>query len=177
MRHLIASLLLSLACLTAKASMIFFAVALPADQVEQLVNDERQMLAVFGRNDGSVVNLDKAWHGLHYLFTGSPSDTKGALGQAILGGREIGKDLGYGPARVLSPEQVKNISQALNALTTEGLAAKYDPLAMQRAEVYPTIWVREGPEGMRFLLNYLPGLQAFYKRAAEAGLSVVLILA
>jgi hypothetical protein len=177
MQRLFASLLLSLACLTANASMIFFAVAVPADQAEQFVNDERQMLVVFRKKDGNVVNLDKAWHGLHYLFTGSPTDTRGALGQAILGGTNVGKDLGYGPARVLSPEQVKKVARALSEVTAEGLTAKYDVHAMQRAEVYPSIWVREGQEGLRFLLNYLPALQAFYKRAAEAGLSVVLILA
>lgn len=177
MRRFLAILLLTLSAASAQASMLFYAIAVPAEQAEHFVADQRQMVAALGRKGDTVLDLDKAWHGLHYLLTGTPYDNHGLLGQAILGGKEVGEDLGYGPARILSPERVKEIAGALGSLSTESLSSKYDPSAMERAKVYPNIWVREGPEGLRFLLNYLPALQAFYKKAAESGSAVILVIA
>lgn len=177
MRRLLAILLLTLSTASAQASMLFYAIAVPAGQAERFVADQQQLLAALGRKDDTVLDLDKAWHGLHYLLTGSPYDNHGPLGQAIMGGREVGEDLGYGPARILSPEQVREIAGALGSLGAESLSSKYDPAAMERAKIYPSIWIREGPEGLRFLLNYLPALQAFYKKAAESGSAVILVLA
>ncbi len=50
------------------------------------------------------LDLDKAWHGLHWLLTGTADDTDTPAGQAILGGTEIGEDKGYGPSRLLRPD-------------------------------------------------------------------------
>ena len=65
---------------------------------------------------------------------------------------------------------------ALAQVTQASLAARYDPATMERLKIYPPIWTREGTEGLRFLQNYLPALQAFYQRAADSGSEVVLLL-
>jgi len=176
MYRILAALLLSIICAAANASVVFFAVAVAADEAELLVKDEPRILEALERSNGSVLALDKAWHGLHFLLTGSASSTDGPMGQAILGGRAVGKDFGYGPARIVSAGQVRSIARALQGLNPAALAGKYDPQAMQHAEVYPSIWTREGQEGFRFLMNYLPALQAFYEKAAESGLAVVVVL-
>ena len=58
------------------------------------------------------LNLEKSWHVLHYLLTGKAEEAPGPLGNAILGGTEIGGDLGYGPARFLTPQQVREVAVA-----------------------------------------------------------------
>ncbi|WP_168171199.1 YfbM family protein [Rhodanobacter sp. B04] len=124
-----------------------------------------------------TISLDKAWHGIHFLLTGTAWEVKGPAGQAILGGREFGEDMGYGPARVLSVAQVKAIAEALAKITPENLSVRYSPDAMTKAEIYPTIiWNREGPEALVFLLNYYKPLVTFYRRAAEKGQLVVIAI-
>ncbi len=174
-RWLVAFVLASSATF-AHASMTFYAVALPAGQAATFLSDPRRMIDALQRKDDTILKLDKSWQGLHYLMTGSAEQPKGVLGQAILGGREVGEDLGYGPARVLTPENVKKIAVALAQVTQASLAARYDPATMERLKIYPPIWTREGTEGLRFLQNYLPALKAFYQRAADSGSEVVLLL-
>lgn len=53
------------------------------------------------------LDLDKSWHGIHYLLTGTAWGIGEGAGAAILGGDEIGEDGGYGPARLLDPETVR----------------------------------------------------------------------
>src|SRR5438270_9992408 len=42
-------------------------------------------------------DVDKAWHGIHFLLTDSDWEGEGPLAFILHGGREINEDLGYGP--------------------------------------------------------------------------------
>src|SRR5262249_60003757 len=77
------------------------------------------------------ISLDKAWHGLHYLLCGAAEPAPGPLGQAVIGGTEIGDDLGYGPARYFTAAQAAGIARALQAPRLEArLRARFDPAAI-----------------------------------------------
>jgi hypothetical protein len=43
----------------------------------------------------SDLDLDKSWHGIHYLLTGTAWEIDEGAGTAILGGEEIGEDTGH----------------------------------------------------------------------------------
>lgn len=47
------------------------------------------------------LDLDKTWHGIHYLLTGTAWEISAGADAAILGGDDIGEDNGYGPPRLL----------------------------------------------------------------------------
>ena len=66
------------------------------------------------------LDLDKSWHILHTLISGSP-DTGDMPEAALLGGEEVGPCGGYGPVRVLSPEQVVEFAGVLKPLDVETL--------------------------------------------------------
>jgi hypothetical protein len=133
------------------------------DMVEALLYPE------YDSEPPNSMNLDKAWHGLHYLLTGDPVGGEPPLSLAILDGAEIGPELDYGPARYLTADEVKTVAQALAALTPETLAQRYDPGAMEEKNVYPAIWAEEGNEGLEYLLGYYSALQRFYTDAAARG--------
>src|SRR5262245_15812893 len=80
------------------------------------------------------MDIEKAWHGIHYLLTGSAWEGSPPLNFLVLGGQEIGDDLGYGPARGFSPSEVKTIANALSSVTSDALRSRYDPNEMQRLE-------------------------------------------
>ena len=123
------------------------------------------------------MHLDKAWHGIHYLLTSSDGPTAAPESMVIFGGKPVGNDQGYGPAQLLSPAEVRQIAALLEKYPPEALAARYDPKAMEAAKIYPAIiWVREGPEALKYVLQFYSQLIAFYKGAAERGEAVLLVI-
>ena len=95
-------------------------VDLGANQV--LVNELRawaeQRKAEVGDTE---VDLDKAWHGIHYLLTGSVESNGTLASKVIMGGENIGPDRGYGPAQLLKPAEVKAIAQLLEETSPDML--------------------------------------------------------
>jgi hypothetical protein len=125
----------------------------------------------------NTIDLDKAWHGLHYLLTGEAEEAPPPFGDAILGGIEIGQELVYGPARFLTPEQVAAVHAALTGLTPEALAQRFDPQNMEIQDIYPDIWMRDGDEALDYVLAFLPTLQTFYRDATARGDAALLWMA
>jgi hypothetical protein len=123
----------------------------------------------------SELDLDKSWHGLHYLITGSPWTVGEGAGAAILGGDNIGEDNGYGPARLLSPDAVRTIAAGLGTIDVETLRSRYDPDALTRSDIYPQIWDEDDCFDS-YLAPYFVELCGFYRRAAANGDAVLLRL-
>jgi hypothetical protein len=120
------------------------------------------------------VDLDKAWHGISYLLTGSAEPNGTLASKVIWGGEDIGPNQGYGPAQLLSPEDVKAIAHLLEQTAPEMLRGRFRQKEMTRAGVYPSvIWERDGEEALGYVLDYYKKLVAFYKRAAERGQAVI----
>jgi hypothetical protein len=147
-----------------------------ADSSDKQMMDELSAWAAKRKADvgDTEVDLDKAWHGIHYLLTGS-ADTNGTLAsKVIMGGEDIGRDLGYGPAQLLKPDEVKAIAQLLEKTTPDMLRKRYNPKEMTQMRVYPeVIWEREGDDALRYVLDYYEKLVAFYKLAAQRNQAVI----
>ncbi len=111
------------------------------------------------------VDLDKAWHGIHWLLTGDPWGGAGPLGQVIFGGQGFGEDGGYGPPRLLDPAGVTAVAAALTGIEQAELRSRFDPAAMSAAELYPDIW--SDPEVFdEYLGPNFDQLKALYGHAA-----------
>lgn len=123
-----------------------------------------------GRNE---LDLEKSWHVLHYLLTGRVNEAPPPLGNAILGGTEIGEDLGYGPARFLSPGQVREVAVALAAISKKDLADRFNLEAIMLAHVYP---VRDESE-LELAQQYFEDLSEFYADTAASGNAMLLYIA
>lgn len=50
-------------------------------------------------SESGSLDLDKAWHAIHFILNGSAWEGRYPLSHVILGGIELRDDLGYGPAR------------------------------------------------------------------------------
>jgi hypothetical protein len=95
---------------------------------------------------GPMLDLDKSWQLIHFLLVGDPWNGEPPLRDAILGGTPLGGDLGYGPMRYLTPDQVRLVSDSLFEVKEERLRAAFDPAKLAAEEVYPGAWVpRPGP--------------------------------
>jgi hypothetical protein len=85
---------------------------------------------------GTVLNIGKAWHILHYLYTGQPWGGQLPAATLLAGGRDVGEDLGYGPGRTVSVAETAAFAQFLSGLTLTMLHARIDMRAMMLDNVY-----------------------------------------
>ena len=122
------------------------------------------------------LDVDKAWHGIHYLLTGTADEGAPPLDFIVRGGRIIGEDLGYGPPRGFSPAEVKSIAAALADVSVDQLRSRYDQKKMQRLQIYPDIWRREPDEGLEFVMGYFDELREFIIGGAKEDEALIVFL-
>jgi hypothetical protein len=130
--------------------------------------------------EGKSTDLDKAWHGLHYLLTGTAWAGDPPLNFLAAGGREVGDlEVGYGPARVFTAAETRAVRDALERVTADDLRGRFDADAMTAAEIYPeVIWKRVPPEDdpLGYLLEYYGTLRSFAEEAVAARVGLVVAL-
>jgi hypothetical protein len=123
-----------------------------------------------------ALNLDKAWNGVHWLLTGNiaPGDTPAS--RIIYGGTEIGEDIGYGPARYLSPQEVREAASELSKMAQESMIHRYNPQEMDEAGVYPSGWADDPKESLAWLLESYQRLVPYFLDAAAKGNAMLTFL-
>lgn len=121
-------------------------------------------------------DLDKAWHGIHFLLTGTDWGGEGPAAFLVRGGREAaGVDVGYGPARLFTAAEVRDVAAALAPLDEAALRDRFDPEAMTRLDIYPSIWSRdpEDDDALGYCLEYFDVLREFVSDCAARGRGLV----
>lgn len=130
----------------------------------------------YDTEDDRQIDIDKTWHGIHFLLTGDPWKGEPPLFNAVMGGKQIGtEDPGYGPPRYLTPDQVRDVAQALSEIHASDLRSRFDPERFAREDIYPNIW-DEGEEALDYLMDYYVELVRFFSSAAAAGDAVLLCI-
>jgi hypothetical protein len=131
---------------------------------------------LYERERERVVDVDKAWHAIHYTLTGSAWEASGALASVVLGGRPIGdEDLGYGPARALTAAEVAAAAAELAAIDDAEFRARFDVEALASADVYPPIW-DEGDDALDYVAAYYGVVRDLFRDAAASGDAIVIFL-
>lgn len=122
------------------------------------------------------VSLEKAWHGLHFLLTGS--SWAGGMPLAFLtqGGEAVGPDGGYGPARLFRPEEVQEIDAALAGISDDQLWARFDRDQMEAENIYPLIWDEPEEDLREEYVGYFQELKKLVREAAAAGLALLVLI-
>ena len=122
--------------------------------------------------------LDKAWHGIHFLITDlAPLDrdmSDEPLAFIVANGVQVGEvDVGYGPARLFSAQNVAAIALKLKPIARDNIKAKCDATAFRAARIYPDLWDLADDEGFDYLLDCFEQLKAFVLRGKQEGKSLV----
>jgi hypothetical protein len=122
-------------------SMIGYFLLVSDEEVRQAKSDPNsvEQLIDAGYEDGNadLVGVDKAWHCLHFLFTGTLDEGDPPLDFIMRGGAEVGEDIGYGPARAFDSSGLKRIADALDRVDRASLVARFDAGKMNELEIYP----------------------------------------
>jgi hypothetical protein len=115
------------------------------------------------------IDIDKAWHGIHFLLAGDAWGGELPLANVVLGGTEIGDDVGYGPAKYLTADQVKIAADALMEITAEVLRSRFVASALSENEIYPEIWQDSDDDALEYLSTWFETLRDYYLDAAAKG--------
>jgi hypothetical protein len=132
-----------------------------------------------GDGEGEIGDIDKAWHGVHYLLTGTADEGDPPLNFLVAGGTDVGDDdVGYGPPRVYRPAEVREIAAALAAVSDDELRRRFDPPAMMRAEIYPGIWDRDPADDdtLEYLMGAVADLRVALATVTSNGHGLLVIL-
>ena len=124
-------------------SMICELFIVPAAAARQVLDDPAKVhdLLESLMGSGAGLSLEKSWHGLHVVLTGTAWEGVSPLNFLATGGATVGDDdIGYGPARILDPAGVAELDKALGAISDAEFARRFIPAALSKAEIYPEIW-------------------------------------
>jgi hypothetical protein len=120
------------------------------------------------------LDIDKTWHIIHFLLNGSPWDGYGPLFGCVLGGAPLTEeDLGYGPARYLSPGEVHETAAAVHEVPFLQLWKRLNPVRVQQAKLY---W-SDTPDSEAYARENYLSLQSFFEAASRGNEAVILWLA
>jgi hypothetical protein len=152
----------------------------PQREIDALHANPESIFAFIENGEASHRDLDKAWHGIHFLLAGEPWGGALPASTLLIGGKPIGDvDLGYGPARALTPDEVRAFHAHVAAISPDAFDARFDAKSLLDGKVYPTIWDRDlngEPDGRPYLNEYFQILKDFLARAVEQGDGVILYI-
>src|ERR1700694_2486116 len=122
------------------------------------------------------VVLTKAWHAIHFVLTGSRLGGAEPLNFLISEGTPVGEvDVWYGPARVLTSQQVREIAAALAAVMPEDVASRIDLKKLDEEVIYPGNWQSNG-FGADYVVDNYRQMRDLIVRLADQGLGMVLYI-
>lgn len=119
----------------------------------------------------NTFELEQAWHILHFLLSGVNAEGPWPMAFLMSGGVEVGPDLGYGAARLISPAHTREITAFLGSVSFGILEAAYIPQTIEAAEIYwrPSSDAVEQRQQLDDLWRVLAELRAFCEAASEGG--------
>src|SRR4051794_11443112 len=135
--------------------------------------------SILGLAASDFLDIDKAWHALHRVLTGTTWEGEFPLCFLLDGGEALEEmDTGYGPPRLLPADEVVQIANALGAITEEEFDRRFDPAQMAAEDIYPTgVWdERRGWLLTEWLLPALRNLKRFVSQAARERMAVLVYL-
>ncbi|BAY83615.1 hypothetical protein NIES267_31040 [Calothrix parasitica NIES-267] len=121
--------------------------------------------------NGSYLDIDKTWHAIHFLLTGTIASGQPPLENVVMGGTPLGDpenpDFDFGPARFLNPSEVKEVSETISKISKAEFQSRFNPSQLVEAEIYPTLVWERGEAELEYLTNHFLGLVKFFQEAAK----------
>ncbi|MCU7934548.1 MAG: YfbM family protein [Candidatus Thiodiazotropha sp. (ex Dulcina madagascariensis)] len=131
----------------------------------------------FVEGENTEDDLDKSWQGIHYCLNKTDYEADPPMDFITAGGITAGDiEVGYGPARLFDSNAVKEIEKRLSKVTSEHLRKNYNPTDMEKLDIYPNIWERDGEKGFEYIAEYYVTLKSFISNCSKHNLGMAVYL-
>lgn len=127
---------------------------------------------IFGDvNENNSINIDKAWHAIHFTLTGCPfgGDNDNIFSKLVLSGNifmEIDEEL---PTMLITANDVKKLSEAMDNLQEQKFRERFNISEMLENSIYPVMNDENEEEFFDYVWSNLIELKKFMKEAANEG--------
>jgi hypothetical protein len=151
----------------------------PTSAAQKLLEDPEGFEEFFDSVSGEAVRLEKSWHGLHYLFTGTAWEGDDPLCFLLMGGESVGEQDEEEEdvlPRILMPDYVQQLNSALTEITNEEFDRRFDIEQFAVEELYPQIWSEPREDLLSEYRMYFDALQKFVKSAAKRKEAILVML-
>jgi hypothetical protein len=149
------------------------------DDIERLLANPPEITRfLYGSSADSCerVELHKAWHAIHYVLNGSRLGGDAPLNFLVSEGTPVGEvDVGYGPARIFTSQEVRELAAKLILIAPDEVARRVDLQRLDAEGIYPGNWQSNGYDANYVVDNYR-NMRDLIARAAARGLGLVLYI-
>jgi len=125
------------------------------------------------------IDIDKSWHAIHFTLTGEidEGDEDNPLSKVVMNGQLLGdEDVGFGPPMYLTVADVKEANAALQTVSNDDFAAKFDVAAMRENDIYPVMDDENAEMFLEYCLNNFIIIKEFFEKAAADEKCIVFFL-
>lgn len=113
--------------------------ALPPAQCDRILTDPVWAAALF-RGEYTPprsLKLEKSWHGLHFLLTGTCWEGDPPLDFLLHGGQSIYAGMGEDAPRLFRPVEVQMLDKVLAGISNATFWSRFDRARMRKLNIYP----------------------------------------
>jgi hypothetical protein len=149
----------------------------PDSDIERLLANPAEITRYLygsGAESCERLELQKAWHAIHFALNGSRLGGEAPLNFLVSEGTPVGEiDVGYGPARIFTSEQVRRLASELILIAPEEVGRRVDLPRFDAEGIYPGNWQSNGYDANYVVDNYR-NMRDLVARAASQGLGLIL---
>ena len=158
-------------------SMIANFIPLSESELKSLLEDPETVSdLIYEDLEDRTIDIDKSWHAIHFTLNQDQWGGAEPFINVILGGTPVSEeDVGYGPARYLTPKQVKVVADALNEFGKSKFVSNFDSDKLNSNDIYPSIWDGTA-ETLDYVKEYFQVVCDTYAESAKSGKAMLLFL-
>ena len=145
------------------------------DDLRRFTGNSDDLMDFFEESEDTI-DLDKAWHAIHFLLTGSAWEGEPPLNFIVGSGTPIAEsDGGYGEARFFTSDEVAAITRYLSTISTGDMLSRFDGNILAEADIYPSVWARpdEHVENLEYIRQNYSDLKTYLNGLMERKSSMI----
>lgn len=129
-------------------------------------------------NENSTINIDKAWHAIHFTLTGCPfgGDEDNIFSKLVLSGNILMEIDGEFPVMLITANDVKKLSKAMNSLEEQEFRKRFNINEMLENNIYPVMNDEGEDDFFEYVWANLIELKRFIQEASDDGQAVIFFI-
>lgn len=141
----------------------------------QQAEDNLQGLVFGDMDENNTISIDKAWHAIHFTLTGCPfgGEDDNIFSKLVMSGNVFMEIDGEPPAMLITANDVKKLSEAMDSLEEQQFREKFNISEMLENNIYPVMDDENEEEFFDYVWANLIELKKFIEEAANERQAVI----